>query len=187
MNPVTWGVIFTGVITVETLIYVVFTVGLWKQTKAAAEAARISADAARSSVQTLGNLYRPFLGVAGIYIKGQPPSADAWLIVWTLKNFGTLPATNVDAVFDWKVGVAFGGAVAQPNSAEVFPQGEIETPVLCRINPALKEKIVRGDQIFEVNIKIKYSAQSGSSFTHTAYAQWKHETGVFALLKSQTA
>jgi hypothetical protein len=84
------------------------------------------------------------------------------------------------------VGVAFGGATAQPNSAEVFPQGEIETPVLCRISESLQQKILTGDQIFEVNIKIKYSAQSGTSFIHTAYATWKHETAAFAILNSET-
>jgi hypothetical protein len=87
-NPVLWGAIFTGVIALATLVYVVLTLLLWKQTKAAAEAAKISANAAQSSAQTLGNLYRPFLSVASIRIRKQPPSADAWMIDWTLKNFG---------------------------------------------------------------------------------------------------
>src|SRR5579871_1255654 len=160
IDPMVWSAIFTGVIAAETFAYVWLTRRLWQQTKAAAEAAKISADAARSSALTLANLYKPFLGVSSIRVRPQAPFADAWMIDWTLKNFGTLPATHVDASFAWKVAVSFSGAVAQPNSAEMFPQAEIETPILCRISGSLQQEIITGNQILEVDIKIKYSAQS---------------------------
>jgi hypothetical protein len=48
-DPIIWSAIFTGVIALETLAYLIFTRRLWQATKQAAEAATVSAEAARVS------------------------------------------------------------------------------------------------------------------------------------------
>jgi hypothetical protein len=184
-NPIVWGAIFTGVIALETLFYVVFTRRLWKQTKAAAEAAKLSAEAAKQSTDIVAKLHRPFLGVTKISSTGSPTIAPAW-INWTLKNYGTLPATNVDATFEWKAGVVSSGGEVGPSAAEVFPQQEIESTVVCRIAESIRTRLPTGDAILEVNVRIKYSAADGRSFVYNAHGQWKHETGGFSILRSQT-
>jgi predicted negative regulator of RcsB-dependent stress response len=65
-----WSAIFTGVIAVETLVYIIFTWRLWQATKQAAEAAtesakaaKVSADASKQSADISANLQRPFIGL----------------------------------------------------------------------------------------------------------------------------
>jgi hypothetical protein len=184
MNPVIWSAIFTGVIAVETLLYVVFTVGLWRATKMAAEAAKTSAEASKQSTEITASLHRPFIGL-GRLAPRTDQNSRTWIIAWTVKNFGTLPGLHVDAALDWKVGVN-GGTGSGPSSAEIFPQAEVESIVRFLLDETVHRQLILNDQILELHARIRYVAADGRQFVHTAEAQWKCEVAAFAVLSSKT-
>lgn len=124
---------FTGVSAVATVAYVVCTILLWLSTRKAANAAMMSAKAAKESAEAttvaadagkksadaaveaaeaskkstdlLAELNRPYMGVSHVKLE---PDANAqnrpyWDISWAVENFGTLPALAVKARIEFLV------------------------------------------------------------------------------------
>jgi len=191
--------IFTGVIALETLFYVVFTIALWKSTKkaadaakasaeatkVAADAARMSAEAAKSSADITAQLNRPFVGLSHLSIESGWKESAAWRVVWAIKNFGTLPATHVDASMDWRTAPGFGGPISGPHSAELLPQAEMSLLALFSIGMNHK-KVLDGQLTLEARIAVTYSSTDGRRYQHSADARWNHETAAFVILSSET-
>jgi hypothetical protein len=127
VEPITF---FTGVSAIAAVAYVLCTVLLWVSTRRAADAAMMSAEAAKASAEAttvaaeagrksadaaveaaeaskkstdlLAELNRPYMGISFI---GLRPDANAqnnpyWDIAWAIENFGTLPALAVKAKID---------------------------------------------------------------------------------------
>src|SRR5712664_1633464 len=63
-------------------------------TKNSADAASEAAAAAKKSAEITAALHRPFMGLFNVSLPGGP-GTRLWNIVFTLKNYGTLPALNV--------------------------------------------------------------------------------------------
>jgi len=190
MNPATVSAFFTGVIAVATILYLIFTVALWRATKKAADAAtdsagaaKVSADAAKQSADIAARLNRPYIGVSRLDRRND--DSRTWVIAWAVRNFGSLPAVNVDATIAFKVGPnswSKGG----PASAECFPQADAETLSTILLSEMENLEVVSGNYILEVCIQVKYAGADGSQYFHSAEPQYRHDTKTFAILRSQT-
>jgi hypothetical protein len=124
IQPIT---LFTAISAIAAVAYVFCTILLWVSTRKAANAAMISAEAAKKSAEAttaaadagrksadaaveaaeaskkstdlLAEMNRPYMGVSSVELK---PDANAqngtrWDIAWSIENFGTLPALAVEA------------------------------------------------------------------------------------------
>jgi hypothetical protein len=190
-DPIIWSAIFTGVIAVETLIYLFYTGRLWRATKKAADAATISADAARMSADAAklsadiaAGLHRPFMGLARLDLRTDMNSRT-WVVVWTIKNFGTLPAVCVEAVLDWTAGIN-SGTEKGPASAEVFPQDGVELQARFVLDPGVHARLTSNHETLVIRPRIKYSATDGRKFLYSAEAQFGFDTGTFMMVSSRT-
>jgi hypothetical protein len=190
-DPIIWSAIFTGVIALETLAYLIFTRRLWQATKkaaeaatASAEAAKVSADASKQAADIAAGLHRPFMGLARLVLRTDMNSRT-WVIAWTIKNFGTLPAVGVDAALDWNAGMN-SGAGQGPASAEVFPQDEVETLARFVLAETVQSRLATNDLILVVRPRVKYAAADGRRFLYSAEAHFRFDTGTFMVLSSQT-
>lgn len=191
MDSVLLSTIFTGVIALETFVYLLLTRGLWKATKAAADAATVSADAAKTSAIVAKNaadataeIYRPFVGLGRFNLLSDP-NDRTWVISWTIKNYGTLPATQVDVVLDWSAGMN-NGIGRGPSSAEIFPQAEMESILQCALDPSVNAELLRNAQILQICARLTYSAADGRRFVHTAEVVWKLDVSRFTVRSSNT-
>jgi len=88
----------TGVIAIATIVYVVLTARLWKETKKSADAATKSAEAAKKSADGTAALYRPFIGLESLPTE-RLSSNTIWEFPSKLWNYGTLPASHLSASF----------------------------------------------------------------------------------------
>ena len=190
-NPILWSAIFTGVIALETLVYLILTARLWRATKQAAEAAtasadaaKVSSDASKKSAEIAASLHRPFVGLTELVFRDGMDSRT-WALSWTIKNFGTLPATRVDAALDWNTGFNAGTGIG-PSAGEIFPLAEVESIALLNLAEKVPQQIFTGDQILQLHARAEYWAEDGRRFLYTADAQWNHESRAFMMLKSQT-
>jgi hypothetical protein len=124
------------------------------------------------------------MGLNRIVLKSDMNSRT-WVIAWTIRNFGTLPAIGVDASLELKAGI--NAAPEQgPVSAEVFPQGEVESVARFVISEIEHSRLVINDLILAVSVRISYAAADGRKFRYSAEAQFKFDTGAFIMLRSQT-
>lgn len=92
-----WMVIFTFVIAIATIVYALFTYFLWQQTKKAADATALLAQAAKDTAETAIELNRPMLGIDEIKWLPIPNVSPVLIpgvqhIVVNLKNSGSLYA-----------------------------------------------------------------------------------------------
>src|SRR4029077_18416746 len=69
-------------------------------TKKSADAAIEAALAAKKSAEITAALHRPFVGLSGVMPK-HGFGSQFWDIAFALKNYGTLPALHVGAMFDF--------------------------------------------------------------------------------------
>lgn len=190
-DPTTVSALSTVVIAVATIVYVCFTIGLWLSTRRAANAAMISGDAAKKSAEAAmqsaeiaAQLNRPFMGLVKIDLTNDR-NYLTWIIAWAIKNFGTLPAVDVEARLTLKVGPNtrdYDG----PSSAEVSPQADIESVARFEFPAATHPAVTTGDQILEARVRIKYATANERRYVYSAQAQYKHDTDSFAILSSKT-
>src|SRR5258708_5830736 len=68
-------------------------------TKKSADAATEAALAAKQSAEIAAALHRPFMGLDHVKLSPDPNTQNrtVWSIEWGIKNFGTLPASQVEA------------------------------------------------------------------------------------------
>lgn len=93
--------VFTGIIAVATVAYVVVTKRLLRETmrsasgaKDSADAAKISAEVAKRAADLDAARHRPYLAVS-VFQRSNDFNADQWVTQWVVKNYGTLPASAV--------------------------------------------------------------------------------------------
>lgn len=185
-NPQT---IFTGVIAAATLVYVGCTILLWRATRDAAQAATVSADAARKSADFLAALNRPYMGVHRVAFTSGPSSQNGpvWQISWEIKNFGTLPALGVEGKVELLIGDTIQFAELGPKSAEVFPQSEpVPTVMIYKLEEPYRRPVIHGDDPLTVRVHISYRASDGQRYTHRADAKFNAGFGTFSVVDSDT-
>ncbi len=182
----------TVIIAVATAFYVCFTIALWLSTRRAANAAMISAEAAKQSAnaatrmaEVTAGLHRPFMGIARLE-RRKDLTSRTWDVGLTVRNYGTLPAVEVSVFADFILGSSHLREVENPASAEVFPQGDCESAIRFVLSEAQQDSVTRGDGIMIVRIRIKYSSADGRRYVYSAEGQFKHDISSFAIVGSKT-
>jgi len=176
---------------VATVIYVIFTIALWSSTKKAADAALISANAAKESAEAAtrsadiaAGVHRPFMGIAELRLKTDR-THPTWIIAWGVRNFGSLPAVQTHATLTVSVGPNHWEHVGAL-SAEVLPQGAIESLARVELFGAIHPSVLSGEWILVLNLRIAYASADGRKYVHSAEARYKNATGTFEVDNSQT-
>lgn len=174
---------FTGVLTVATIVYVIFTCLLWRETKKSADAAGKLAQSAKDSADAAIELNRPNLGIEEVQllptsslgegIKALVPGARQ--IIVTLKNYGSISAQGV--MVDWKSYFQ-----AENETRNNGRQGPIDVAqgASCPINlsvlikPEDVQRMRGSAETYKVRIQAEYSAPYGKRrWRYTAVRDFK--------------
>ena len=186
-------VVFTGIIALATVWYVVVTTRLWKETrrsadaaKSSAEAAKLSAEAAKASADTDAALHRPYLGVSVLQRHTQY-GAGMWAIRCRVKNYGTLPACAVSVHVDVdRRGQGQYGSGPLCNAWEMLPQAELEDFLQFRVDADAFTRLSNGEWPMIAHVEVKYNAPTGTRYTHIAEFAFDRTTQNFRPESSET-
>jgi hypothetical protein len=155
------------------------------------EAAKTSADAAieaalasKKSAEISAALHRPFMGLSLVRLQAGGHGADLWVIVFVLKNFGTLPALDVGAAIEFFAGNTSFAKINEPTSVQIFPSAE--TQIIAQQMIAKRVEIQTGAEKLRINVRIPYIAEDGRHFEHTAEVSYNHQLNAFDIDKSET-
>lgn len=166
----------TGVLTLATILYAIFTYQLWRETKKAGEAAAKSADAAamlaqsaKDSADAAIELNRPFLGVAEIQLPQLPGIAEnvkavvpgARRILITLKNDGSVSGR---VMVDWKCYMQTESETrsdGHQGPIDIGPGSSCSITLSVRIDPNDAGRIRDGREYYKVKLQAEYSAPFG--------------------------
>lgn len=184
MDPNSVIAISAVITTLATITYVVLTILLWRQTKRAADAAKIAAEAAKLSSDVAANLHRPFMGLQNVRIQVGGHGADLWSIAFALKNFGTLPALKVGLSMDFFVKDHHFAQFAEPASVQVFPSAEFES--ITHQNILNRVQVQVGNEKLLIRVRIPYQAENGREFEYVAQVSYDHHRNKFGVDKSET-
>ena len=158
--------------------------------KRAADAASQSAEAAKLSADVVAALHRPLIGLESL-----PTVTLASNTIWEfpskLRNYGTLPASRLNATFDFYTESAHESryplkTVEGPESVEIFPNAAYEialqpTPTAEQVN-----QISSQSKKLILTVKATYVALDDRKFEYTAEARLDNGSKRFVLIKSQT-
>jgi hypothetical protein len=155
-----------------------------------ADAAKISAEAAKQSADVAAALNRPFIGLESRPIKSLSVHS-LWTTSVALANYGTLPATNLNASFEFHTESPQESrfplqTISGPESAEIFPRSEYEADLSPAINLQQQTQIASRLKDLILIVKATYGASEGRKFGYTAEAKLDIASGRFKLLKSKT-
>lgn len=185
--------LFTGLIAVATVAYVVVTCSLLRATKRSADAAKESADAAKLSAEAAKKsadidaaLHRPYLGVPEFKIHNAY-DADIWAVRCEVRNFGTLPAAQVEYRVDIRRNGAPLGNPVQRTDCEIFPASAMTDFAQLCIDRNTRENLHTGNWILTGQVEIKYCAPEGTAYNHTAVFVFDRERQDFRPQSSKTA
>ena len=171
--------IFTAVIAVATVTYVIYTKKLWRETKRAADAAK---DAVELSRQSFVALNRPYIGISKIDRKPPRHFQDGLLqIDVQLMNFGTVPAGRVNARLGYSVD---GGPMdfGEPEPAfELFPGATSTITRAMDVDADLHASILNGIAKFEFETRARYSVPGNGDCEYVAKFKYAHATNEFHL------
>jgi hypothetical protein len=180
------AVFFTGVIAVATAVYVIVTARLLKATKRSAEAAKASAEAAKTSADIGAALHRPYLGVSDLR-RHNDHNADIWAIRCCVKNYGTLPASQVRVDIDIdRQGQGQYGAGKLCTAYEIFPQAELSGFLEIRVDAQTRGELFSGALPMVAHVKITYVAVGSARCTHNAEFAYDRTTQNFRPERSAT-
>src|SRR5258708_8207899 len=152
--------------------------------KKSADATTEAALAAKKSAEIAAALHRPFMGLSVVRLQAGGHGADLWVIVFVLKNFGTLPALGVGAAIEFFAGKTFFAKINEPTSVQIFPSAE--TQIIAQQIIARRVEIQTGAEKLRINVRIPYRAEDGRNFEHTAQVSYNHQLNAFDIDKSET-
>jgi len=162
-------------------------------TKKSADAAIEAAEAAKKSAEIAAALHRPFMGLDYVRLRPDPTTQNrpVWSIEWRIKNFGTLPANQVEANVEMRLDENILLTDSGVKSAEVFPQSDPLTEVTNYVwdgtdGVANRTAVTGGQKLFVVRVRISYAGPDGRQHTHTADAQFNRGYGTFSIIESKT-
>ena len=145
------------------------------------EAATEAALAAKKSADIAAALHRPFVGLSGVTLK-HGWNSRLWDIAFVLKNYGTLPAENVNAMFDFITDGERRAQMTEPQSVEIFPSQEFESIVRFDMGVADWQAIHQETKKLKIEVKIHYQGDGGrvenipvtNYFGYTAEVRYAH-------------
>jgi hypothetical protein len=175
--------ILTAVIATATVAYVVCTIALWRSTNKAAQAAMVSAVAAKKSADIVAELHRPFIGLSNVALSSGWGNR-VWFIAFTLRNYGSLPAVKVKADMEFSTDGQARLAVTNPSSAEIFPLADHVAVCQFDMGDPDKAAVHNGSKPLDVKVGISYEWPSGRRIRHVAKVQSR--AGQFSVTESET-
>jgi hypothetical protein len=187
--------VFTVVIAVATIVYVWFTKKLWLETKRsadaamkAAEAAGEAARAAKVSADESAALNRPFIGLISVEypLTGtNNPRYPHWIFPTELRNHGTLPATRVNALFEFFLGDSSLTIIQGPRSAEIFPSSAYQSNLRLDFGEKLALFAAGKAELF-LEVRATYNAPDGRAFQYSARMEFDTASRRFLVVNSKT-
>lgn len=138
-----------------------------------AEAATEAALAAKKSADIAAALHQPFMGLSGVMLKGGWGSRY-WDIAFTLKNYGTLPALHVSAMFNFLTDNERRAQKTEPESVEIFPSQEFESVVRFDLGVQDQQAVHAETKKLKVEVRIFYQGDGGRHFGHAAQVSYAH-------------
>lgn len=172
-----------------TVVYAFITLLLWLQTKKAANAATISAKAAKQSADVAAALHRPFIGL--VPLRSSSAHGDPhWSVPMEVRNFGTLPAVHVNAVFEFYLGdtplKTLEGPINEPTAAEIFPGSAHMVNLPLFLNANNLTSVTDGRSELVIKLRATYATANGPAFEYTAEAPYDVRGRRFFVQKSET-
>ena len=191
-DPVVVTAIFTAVIAVSTVVYTIITRRLWKATKQSVEASRKSVEIAEKTFEAS---HRPYLGIQRI-LRQTPPEDPHWWIVVTVRNFGTLPAPDVEMKAEVQIDgklvgkkhfiPPLGGEMHVIPPLELFP-GAPYRWILQNIFPVgASEKVKAGVEALTIRVTVTYPIPPDVRCEHVALIKYIAGVREFRLQTSST-
>lgn len=191
-DPLTVSAVFTGVIAASTVVSLIVNVLLWRTTRKAANAATNAAEAAnksanaatqqaeasRKSLEISAALNRPYIGVSK-FERVSDRNFSLWVVVWVMKNFGSLPAINVNASVEMSSEGPSLQADRATESAEMFPQAEVQTRTLIQLEDV--RPVIDGNKIVSGRIRISYEASNEQRYEFIANIRYEHSKDRFTM------
>jgi hypothetical protein len=191
-DPLTVSAIFIGVIAALTVVSLIVNVLLWRTARKAANAATSAAEAAnksanaatqqaeasRKSLEIGAALNRPYMGISK-FERVSDRNSSLWVVLWVIKNFGSLPAMKVNASIETSSDGTNFQADRATESAEMFPQTEVQTRTVIQFEDV--RPIIEGEKIVSGRIRISYEAPNGQRFEFSANIRYEHSKDRFTM------
>jgi hypothetical protein len=191
-DPLSVSAIFTGVIAASTVVSLIVNVLLWRTTRKAANAATNAAEAAnksanaatqqaeasRKSLEIGAALNRPYMGVSK-FERVSDRNSSLWVVVWVMKNFGSLPAIKVNASVEMSSEGPSLQADRAAESAEMFPQAEVQTRTLIQLEDV--RPVIEGNKIVSGRIRINYEGSNEQRYEFIANIRYEHSKDRFTM------
>lgn len=162
-------------------------------TKKSADAATEAALAAKQSAEIAAALHRPFMGLDHVKLSPDPNTQNrpVWSIEWSIKNFGTLPASQVEAGVEMRLDEKLLLTDSGAKSAEVFPQADPLTKITNYewegtdgiVN---RSAVMGGQKLLIVRVYVLYAGPDGRRHKHFAEARFNRGYGTFSIIESKT-
>ena len=191
-DPVVVTAILTGVIAGSTVAYVIITVLLWKATKQSVDASKESVEIAE---RTFEASHRPYLGIERIS-RQTPPEGPHWRIVVRVRNFGSLPAPDVQMKAEVQIdGKLVGekhfipplaGEMQILRTLEIFPGAPYDWTFENLLTVEDTEKVRVGTAALAIRVTIFYSISPGLRYEHLALIEYNAGVREFRVQHSST-
>lgn len=161
--------------------------------KKSADAATEAALAAKKSAEAAAALHRPYMGLDHVKLSPDPNTQNrpVWSIEWSIKNFGTLPASQVEASVELRLDEKLLLTDSGAKGAEVFPQSDPLTKILNypwegTDGIANRSAVMGGQKLLIVRVHVLYTSPDGRQYKHTANAQFNRGYGTFSITESKS-
>lgn len=191
-DPLTVSAVFIGVIAALTVVSLIVNVLLWRTARKAANAATSAAEAAnksanaatqqaeasRKSLEIGAALNRPYLGISK-FERVSDRNSSVWVVLWVIKNFGSLPAIKVNASIETSSDGTNFQADRAAESAEMFPQTEVQTRTVIQFEDV--RPIIEGNKIVSGRIRISYEASNEQRYEFSANIRYEHSRDRFTM------
>jgi len=162
-------------------------------TKKSADAAIEAALAVTKSTEIAAALHRPYMGLDHVKLSPDVNSQNStlWFIEWGIKNFGTLPASQVEAGVEMRLDEKLLLTDSGAKSAEVFPQSDPLTKITNYLwegtdGIANRSAVMGGQKLLIVRVHVLYAGPDGRQHKHSAEARFNRGFGTFSIIESRT-
>ncbi len=192
-DPVVVTAILTGVIACSTVAYTIITRLLWKATKQSVDASRKSVEIAEKTFEAS---HRPYLGIERVSRK-TPPEDPHWWIVLTVRNFGNLPAPDVEMKAEVQIDgklvgekhfiPLLGGEMHVIPPLEIFPGAPYDWILENLLTVEITNNVNVGKAVLAITITIAYSISPDLRYEHLALIEYNAGGRAFRLQTSSTA
>ncbi len=123
------------------------------------------------------------MGLFNVSLPGGP-GTRLWNIVFTLKNYGTLPALNVGLAVNFYIDDAPRATKTESASLQIFPTDEFGSTVQFDLGDVDLAPVQNGTMKLRMDVFIPYRSDDGRTFEYMAKVSYV--SGRFEINKSET-